>query len=510
MDDKELEQPEQESPQEERQESPVDNAGNVIQEAQNLGKKTVGTIRGLGAAPAEVPEETAAAGAATAEATTGATGAAAETGVATGATATSAGEAMAAATGTTSAAATAAGEAPAVATGLEAIAAAGSNMGMWALATTLIVVLILTFIIIFLGGATQFTGITPEPNPNPNPDDEFKIIYFTGGKAYISCDKFSMVKCPEFNLDSKITIYAIFYVDDTFPKDLINTAKISIGPFSRSLFDIFLNNVQPRPDASFLAPNYAWKLSTVLKNAEKGPDPNEYIISMGIGKPLSLSPKEGAKITLTLDGFPITDGGGGGGGGGGNSGDAYFGVDHEPTKDFCGRYTQEQANKILNGVTHAPFAQPIRLNPNWNYGDPVCSFKLAKLETVIKDELQKYHQDPNDTSLVNFWMDMQTCEGTAVSHDPPTPISNLGTWGLYQMSANSSAGSPWKKLSARGDVTWQRQVQNAFWWNYKNINGNFEYWESSYCLCTAARYKDKPFCQAIKRDGLAKTCQYCN
>lgn len=456
-----------------------------------IAKKGLQSLRGIGVAGETAGAETGAAATGTAT-TTAAAGA--ETATAVGA-AEGLGAAAAGAATTTAAAGAATTEG--VLTG--AAITSGSSFGMWALAITLIAVFVITIIVVITGGGagTNLGSGSPSPEPGPGPKLP-EIINFKGGHAYLSCSKTERINCNNLSPDRSITMFAIFYIDDTFPASLKDTAKIIIGPFDTSFFDIFnflSKDIKPRPDTyTPLSPNYTWKLSTVLRLGEKGSGPNEYIISMGVGKPLK---GDATKVTLSLKGFQDVTGGRNSGSGG-----IYAGIDNPPSTDACegGKY-----NSIMTGIK-----KDFKVSAA-NFGDPVCSYSTSNLKQLIETTESK----PEN---VNFWMDIAKCESPGNGPNGYSRTGEIGDseqagiWGNFQMRRSFPTPlKKWTELSDRGDVTWQRQAQNAISWNNARARegNNFVYWESAYCLCSADRYKNQSFCADIKRKGLAKSCSRC-
>lgn len=480
--------PEEEQQNQDQDQQPLSDQGLT----KKVAKKGFQTLRGLGAAGEAAETAEAGAVAAGAEATAG--GAAAATGATEGLAAAAAGaEATAAATG-------AATEGALTGT---AIVSEFASMG-WALAIVLIAFFVITFIIVITGGGAGINtggGVPPTPTPGPGSDAPV-YIYFKGGYAYIVGPN-GCVKTCSFNKGDTVDMTVHVLINrDSFPGTLIKL-KANVAIVS-SYFSVTSTTGNPDKIAypSLGLVIYKWRFG----HLDSGDNNFTFTIT---GKVTASSGDTDVK--LSMEGVTITTGEGTG------SGDIYASQDHASTSDTCdGRYSK--LSDVKNDVIRIPpFDNPILLSPNANYGDPVCTFKQDRLTQVIKDNLGKYGQNPNDNELVNFWADIQSCEGTPNSHNACSAkdarlnkCSDLGTWGLYQMSANQSAGSEWKKESPRGDVPWQRQVQNAIWYNYKEIDGNFVHWEAAYCLCSAERYKNKPFCAEIKRRNLDKTCSSCN
>ena len=56
----------------------------------------------------------------------------------------------------------------------------------------------------------------------------------------------------------------------------------------------------------------------------------------------------------------------------------------------------------------------------------------------------------------------------------------------------------------RGDVPWQRQIQNAIRYNnnLKAANNDFGFWGSAMCLCWWPEYRKKDYCKDIVNKGV--------
>lgn len=361
----------------------------------------------------------------------------------------------------------------------------GSSFGMWALAITLIAVFIITIIVVITGGGSGVNLNSSSPNPEPGPGSKLpEIINFKGGHAYLSCSKTERINCPTSSLGDPVTIFAIFYIDDTFPASLKNTATITIGPFSPSYFD-FLNflNIKPFPD-THISPNYTWKLSTVLRSAEKGSDPNEYIISMGVGKPLKSGPTD---VTLSLKGFQDVTGSGG------DTGDLYVGATSLPTNDTCkGQYSGVMADLSKSWP---------EMKGNTNFADPVCSYRPDKFKQVLEATETKSENIP-------FWTDIMRTEGAIMTVGGLKDSSGKiiyhasGPFGKFQMGRSYPLpGKKWSSVDDRGDTTWQKQIENAVGYNkvLAQNNNNFGYWGTAMCLCYFDYYRNsnKGWCDDI-------------
>ena len=140
-----------------------------------------------------------------------------------------------------------------------------------------------------------------------------------------------------------------------------------------------------------------------------------------------------------------------------------------------------------------------------NFGDPVCSFTQSKLRAVINDlEPKVVNRD--------FWIEIAKCESPG--NGPNGWSSSFNAWGQFQMGrSNPRPGKPYdpNDQPTRGDLPWQRQVQNAIRWNNARAadGNNFVYWETAYCLCGTASHRGQPYCADIIRQGLEKSCSSC-
>ncbi|MBI4084687.1 MAG: hypothetical protein HY431_02175, partial [Candidatus Levybacteria bacterium] len=114
----------------------------------------------------------------------------------------------------------------------------------------------------------------------------------------------------------------------------------------------------------------------------------------------------------------------------------------------------------------------------------------------------------------NFWMDITYCEGTPNSFGDQQPPLPMGPAGHFQMGIGQPiVFKKWQPDNAnRGDVPWQRQVQNAIKYNnnvLRPINKDFEFWGAARCLCYFDGYKQKEYCRDIIRDGLQRSPAAC-
>lgn len=118
-----------------------------------------------------------------------------------------------------------------------------------------------------------------------------------------------------------------------------------------------------------------------------------------------------------------------------------------------------------------------------NFGDPKCSFSRAKLEKLIEQEEPVVE---NRTS----WMRITVCISPGMGPNLyPEKAGNSekdkNGWGLFGMKRRADVNNYFDQTERdspeRGDVPWQKQVQNAI--NYNNTHGgnfNLKRWQK--CL----------------------------
>ena len=84
----------------------------------------------------------------------------------------------------------------------------------------------------------------------------------------------------------------------------------------------------------------------------------------------------------------------------------------------------------------------------------------------------------------------------------------MGPAGYFQMGIGQPiVFKAWSITNSnRGDVPWQRQIQNAISFNNgrKNLTPgqDFTFWQAARCLCWWPGYKDKGYCQDIYDRGV--------
>lgn len=78
----------------------------------------------------------------------------------------------------------------------------------------------------------------------------------------------------------------------------------------------------------------------------------------------------------------------------------------------------------------------------------------------------------------------------------------MGPAGHFQMGIGQpTVFKEWDPDSEnRGDVPWQRQVQNAIKYNniQKGIGNDFQGWGAAYCLCANAEYAQMAYCNDVR------------
>ncbi len=169
------------------------------------------------------------------------------------------------------------------------------------------------------------------------------------------------------------------------------------------------------------------------------------------------------------------------------SGDLMVGADAAPSDNTCGgKYNTKN---------------------NLNFGDPVCSYTPAKFSAYIKEV------DPNANNW-EFWEDISISEGSSPNIGGNINSLGGGGSGTFQMYPSDTIdnhglnGKSWPPPSnvsnpPHGDVTWQRQIQQAVGWNnyLSRVNRKFVYWGTAYCLCYFDSYRNshKGWCNDIIR-----------
>lgn len=115
-----------------------------------------------------------------------------------------------------------------------------------------------------------------------------------------------------------------------------------------------------------------------------------------------------------------------------------------------------------------------------NFGDPACTYTMAKQLTMLKQ------QDPKFANLWYFTITPgESGYNPNVWASPAigTPDSH-GAWGLYQMGSSQPPGlappAPGSNGEYdRGDVNWELQTSNAIQYNTKKLHCSFRYWSTA-------------------------------
>lgn len=243
-----------------------------------------------------------------------------------------------------------------------------------------------------------------------------------------------------------------------------------------------------------------WKLSknTPTKNTDDG-------ISYDFD--LILDPQDDLtvenKITIKIGDLADNPGGGEGG----DLTGLYEGADSRPTNNDCGKYG-DKADGTDGIMTRIQKKWP-GLGDKTNYGDPVCSYTDAKFEKVIELTETKHPEN------IPFWKDIAQSEGSSAnSTDVPGNAEEKGTWGRFQMRRSFPLpGKTWDpEKNDRGDVPWQKQIENAISKNNSDTDRGyaFDYWGTAYCICWWPKYRAAPYCQDLIKNNRLRdpnTCQ---
>lgn len=290
--------------------------------------------------------------------------------------------------------------------------------------------------------STTIVGTGENPG-NPTPDKPTSIT-FQGGEAYLTTGDGCRVDCPAVNKGDAATIKVVISLNtDQLDKD-INDIRVLM-----QISSVFFSNIKATgsPEISsvpIFLNNYSlykWKLA----NSNKGQNQYVFIVT---GKVESESGETNVK--LTMSGVTIVDK---------DLGDLYKGMDSPPSNDRCGTW-------------------------NWplpNFGDPECTFSYAKWNEVLRLTETKHPE------FIPFWKDMGRTEGNINTRDG-------GVYGKFQMN---SSRPPFSQQDLddqlRGDVPWQRQIQNAVTRNNNLIKDKnaFGFWGTAMCLCWFDYYRDR-------------------
>lgn len=183
--------------------------------------------------------------------------------------------------------------------------------------------------------------------------------------------------------------------------------------------------------------------------------------------------------------------------------DIWYGADCLPTKNYCGGKYRPRIDETIEWLSGFPNENPV--GSGGNFGDPLCSYRKAKADNII-DELE------SNQNRANFWKDIVSCEGGVNSYGRqihPTTGRPWGPAGMFQMNIGRPIFSKWSPSGSllRGDVPWQRQIQNAIRYNnnLRNANNDFGFWGSAMCLCWWPEYRSMGYCADIVAKGIGST-----
>lgn len=153
-----------------------------------------------------------------------------------------------------------------------------------------------------------------------------------------------------------------------------------------------------------------------------------------------------------------------------------------------------------------------------NFGDPACTYTPAKFSAYIEVVENKKRN-------WKFWEDISISEGSTDKIGGGINVFGSGGSGTFQMIPNSVTGNlhnhgpgNWPppagaSNSPHGDVTWQRQIEQAVGWNdyLASTKQNFFYWGTAYCLCYFDSYRNSGngWCDDIISDKRTRCPQEC-
>lgn len=224
---------------------------------------------------------------------------------------------------------------------------------------------------------------------------------------------------------------------------------------------------------------YLWKLSdNATKNGDNGVKNFHFEV-----KATPHVDKTQSSVNLNIEGANAST----------DNGDLEAGATSPPTSNTC--------NDTYKDVMEKLTASWPELGKNTNFGDPVCSYKPSSFKKVLELVETKHPEN------IPFWMDIAQTEGgimtvgNLVNLQGKTIHHSNGPYGKFQMSRGTLPGQKWTHISPRGDVPWQKQIENAVGWNNeRTIAGrNFDYWGTARCLCYFDYYrKNNAWCGYIK------------
>lgn len=304
-------------------------------------------------------------------------------------------------------------------------------------------------------GANRF------PPPVPSPEKPTSIT-FKGGEAYLTTGDGCRTNCPAVNKGDTATIkIEIFLNTNEFDKDIKNVRAIMQidHRFFSSITATGGPEITLAPTVNYSL--YRWKLT----NPKEGQ--NHYTFTV-TGKVQSDNGE--TNVVLTMNGVTITDK---------DLGDLYAGANSPPSNNTCNKY-----GGIMDDI------KKYGISPS-NFGDPICNYTDEKFKAVVEDT------EKNPVN-VEFWLKIAGCEGKSPNTFARQKGLGLGAaFGRFQMGRNEFTRN-------QGNVTWQRQIQNAIYYNDKWINSDFSYWGTARCFCALDKYKSKPYCKGIIEKGLQR------
>ena len=188
--------------------------------------------------------------------------------------------------------------------------------------------------------------------------------------------------------------------------------------------------------------------------------------------------------------------------------DIWYGADCVPNSQTCsGKWSNQMSNTRdnVNDLANKGIIDRSKIvGTGYNFGDPKCTFNAARRGKIIRE------LEPNEKRAL-FYEDIAQCEGTPNSFG--TQDGPIGPAGHFQMNASGvkgplgNYGSLFKKFdpsdSEKGDIPWQRQIQNAIRNNNQDRSSgqDFFWWGVAYCLCYYPGYRNVPVCDDIRNSG---------
>ncbi len=325
----------------------------------------------------------------------------------------------------------------------------------------------------------NYCGNNPDQvtQPPPGPQEKPTSVTFVGGEAYLATADGCRVNCPAGSKGDKVSVKVIIDVDtaklDTNPSNLKANVQIS---------NRFFANIEtpdnPKPkiisvpvDTTYFI--YQWS----LPNTGGTKRHYEFTVSG------TLQTDTGAtSMILTMSGVTLTNDGGTSG----ENGGLFEGATARPSNNTCnGKYRE------IMTTLKKDFPQ----SSATNFGDPLCTYSEAKLNRVIE-------QTEANVANQNMWKSIAKCETNTPNGYGRNGAG--GSWGKFQM--RRSFPNPfkiWTQADDRGDVTWQKQVENAVSYNNSLARDgkNFSYWGTARCLCYYDKFKNTSACKDIIRRG---------